>query len=112
MKFVNTLMDMAAADTDVLRSLDANGDDFSIPRNVDFFLRTPSKEKAELIVSFIHDYSYGSAEVTGEEDTDVLWVISMPVTQSVILCVSGFVASICHIYEIEYDGWGCESQKG
>ena len=65
MSVIEKLIDGAVADVDVLRSLDSHGDNFSKPRDVDFLLRSPSKDKAELVASFINDYQYGQA--TAEE---------------------------------------------
>lgn len=59
MKLVTTLMETAAADTDVLRSLDRNGDHFSVFRDVDFLLVAPDAEKAALVASFVNEHSYG-----------------------------------------------------
>ena len=112
MSFISELMNIAAADTDVLRSLDEEGDDFSIPRDVDFLLRAADKDKAELVCGYVNDYSYGNAKVQETEDAySVAVVIHMPVTQHVILSVSGFIATICQLYQLEYDGWGCVAQK-
>jgi Regulator of ribonuclease activity B len=109
MSIVNTLMENAASSTDVLNSLDSNGDRFAISRDVDFLLRTPSKEKAELVAGFINDYSYGQATV--QDDINVLVIINMPVNQPVALCVSGFFACVAQIFSVEFDGWGCVAQS-
>ena len=107
MSVVQDLMDAAASDTDVLRSLDKSGDHFAVFRDVDFLLRTPDAAKAELVASFINDYSYGVATVQG---TDVHVVVNMPVEQSIALCVSGFYTCVAHLFQVEYDGWGCVAQ--
>lgn len=112
MAFVNNLVDVAVSDTDVLRALDEQGDDFSIARDVDFFLRAPDKDKAELVCSFINDYSYGAATVQMSDGNHaVAVIIHMPVTQNVILSISGFMETICQIYGLDYDGWGCVAQR-
>jgi hypothetical protein len=113
MSVIQKLMKGAMADVDVLRSLDEQGDDVSVPRDVDFLLRAPSREKAELAAGFINDYRYGIANV--EEDDEgscsVQVIINMPVTQHVILSVSGFMACVAELFELEFDGWGCEIQE-
>ncbi len=112
MSFVSELMDIAIADTDVLLSLDEQGDDFSILRDVDFLLRAPNKDKAELVCGYINDYGYGNATLQEHDGNhSVAIVIHMPVTQHVLLSVSGFIATICQLYELEYDGWGCVPQR-
>ena len=112
MSFIETLMNMAAADTDVLRSLDESGDDFSVPRDVDFLIKTPDKRKAELVRDFVNDHSYGQAKIERTNaEFRVSILINLPVTQHIILSVSGFVATIAKLYDVEYDGWGCVAQK-
>ncbi|SUS05902.1 conserved hypothetical protein [uncultured Defluviicoccus sp.] len=108
MKLVEELMQAAEADTDVLRSLDSNGDRFSVPRDVDFLIRATSRENAEIIAGFVNDFSYGAAN-TQESDGQwsVLIIVHMPVTQPVILSVSGFMLCIARLFGAEYDGWGC-----
>lgn len=112
MSVIQKLMKGAAADVDVLRSLDDQGDDMTVPRDVDFILRAPSNEKAELAAAFINDYRYGEATVEEDEDSySVQVIINMPVTQHVILSVSGFMACVAELFELEFDGWGCEIQE-
>jgi len=112
MSLVAELMDMAIADTDVLRALDQNGDNFSTFREVDFFLIAPSREKAEIICGFINDHSYGTAKVEEHEDSfNIQVVINMPVEQPIILCVSGFMACIAHLFGGTFDGWGCPTPQ-
>jgi len=112
MSLVEELMDNAVADIDVLRSLDEQGDTFTIFRDVDFLLRAPSREKAELVAGFVNDYQYGIAtpvEDAGNHSVQI--IINMPVTQHVILTVSGFMNCIAALYGLEFDGWGCVAQR-
>lgn len=112
MSVVEKLMDGAVADIDVLRSLDAQGDVFVISRDVDFLLRAPNREKAELVAQFINEYQYGAAIPLHDENGDsVQVVINMPITQNVILSVSGFMTCLAAIYDLEFDGWGCVAQS-
>ncbi|WP_161556533.1 ribonuclease E inhibitor RraB [Burkholderia pyrrocinia] len=99
-------MDTAVADVELLRSLDANGDDFSIPRDVEFLMPGPSAEKASIVAGFINDYQYGlaTADQLGEIHR-VLVVVHMPIQQHNISCVSGFMACVSLLYGLEYDGW-------
>jgi hypothetical protein len=108
MEFVATLMEMAVADTDVLRSLNGNGDRFSRFRDVDFLLIAPDADKAALVASFINDHSYGKAII--QDTASVLVTINMPVEQPIALCVSGFFACLAQLFGVEYDGWGCVAQ--
>ena len=109
MTAVEALMEAAVADTDVLRSLDGNGDHFAVFRDVDYLLRAPTQEKAELVASFINDHSYGKAQL--QDDLSVLVVIRMPVEQPIALCVSGFFTCLARLFGVEYDGWGCVVQS-
>lgn len=90
-----SLMETAAADTDVLRSLDRNGDHFSKYRDVDFLLVASDAEKAALVASFVNDHSYGKAVL--QESSSVFVTINMPAEQPVALCVSGF-SLVSHSY--------------
>lgn len=112
MSVVKLLMDGAAADTDVLRTLDRHGDDFSISRNVDFKFRTDAKEKAEIVAGFLNDHHFAVAVVqlnNGEHGVNA--ALHMPIQQSVILSVSGFMGCVAQLFGADYDGWGCAPQK-
>ena len=112
MTFLDELMQSAASDVDVLRSLASRGDDFTRFRDVDFLVLAPSKEKAEAICGFINDYRYGRANTQESDDGhQVLVIINMPVTQSVITCVAGFMACIAHLFGGSLDGWGCPVER-
>ncbi|WP_407074281.1 ribonuclease E inhibitor RraB [Novilysobacter ciconiae] len=105
-------METAVADVELLRKLDTQGDRFSIPRNVDFLLRCPTTEKAEIVASFINECQYGVATAQDLETTpSVLVVVHMPIEQHVLHAVSGFMACVCELYGLDYDGWGCAVQS-
>ena len=108
MNLVSELMETAAADTDVLRSLDSNGDTFAIARDVEFLLIAPDREKATLVANFINDFRYGVAKV--QDEASILVVVHMPVEQPIALCVSGFYACLAKLFGVTYDGWGCVAQ--
>ena len=109
MAIIDTLMETAVADTDLLRVFDRQGDNLSAPRDVAFLLRAPSADKANLVASFINDYQYGVANAQDLEDSpSVLVVIHMPIEQHAILSVSGFMACVCELFGLDYDGWECD----
>lgn len=111
MSVIDTLTEIAIADTDLLRRLDEQGDLFDVPRNVDFLLRSPSAEKASLVAGFINDYQYGVATPQESEgEHSVLVVVHMPIQQHSILAVSGFMACVCQLFGLDYDGWACVAQ--
>ncbi|MGU3781622.1 hypothetical protein [Burkholderia metallica] len=94
-------MDTAVADVELLRALDADGDDFSIPRDVEFLLRGASAEKASIVASFVNDHQYGRASLDQSGDIHrVLVVINMPIQQHNILSVSGFMACLCMLWNM------------
>ncbi|ULU25308.1 ribonuclease E inhibitor RraB [Dyella terrae] len=112
MSVVKILMDGAAADTDVLRTLDRHGDDFSIPRDVDFKFRADTKEKAEIVAGFLNDHNFAVAVVqlsNGEHSVNA--ALYMSVQQNLILSVSGFMGCVAQLFGVGYDGWGCAPQK-
>ncbi len=111
MAFVDLLMETARQDTDLLLKNSARGDHFSRARDVDFLLRAPSKEKAELVASFVEDNRYGVTKVQeAEGHFSVLVTINLPTEQHVLCSVSGLMTCICTLFGLEYDGWGCVLQ--
>lgn len=61
MAVLDTLREHAVSDTDLLRKLDAQGDCFSVPRDVEFLLKAPSADKATMVAEFINEHQYGVA---------------------------------------------------
>ena len=109
---VEELLKNAYEDTQLLNGNDEKGDDFSVFRNVDFYLYAPDKEKGELVTSFINDLCYGDAIYSENEGNHTIRVtVYMPTTQNIICSISGLMTCIAAIYNLEYDGWGCELQK-
>ena len=109
MAVIDVLMETAVADTDLIRVFDRQGDRLSTPRDVAFLLRAPSADKATLVASFINDYQYGVATAQDLQDSpSVLVMIHMPIEQNAILSVSGFMACICELFGLDYDGWECD----
>jgi hypothetical protein len=110
MGVIDALMENAAADMELLRLLDSRGDDFTLPRTVDFLFIAPTIEKAQLVAGFLNDYGYGVATAAGSDgDATVSVVIEMPIRQNAIRSVSGFMCCISALFGVEYDGWGCEA---
>lgn len=111
MSVVDKLVEAAAADTDVLRTLDRHGDDFSVSRNVEFQFRARSKEDADVVAAFINDNHYGIANTADRGNHfGVTATVHMQVFQSLTLAVSGFMECIAQLFGVEYDGWGCKPQ--
>ncbi|SIR16023.1 ribonuclease E inhibitor RraB [Solilutibacter tolerans] len=112
MTVADKLMEIAARDTDLLLSLDEKGDQFYVPRDVEFFFWAADKQKADSLAGFVNDNRYGKAtsnETDGQHS--VLVVVNMPIQQNEVLSVSAFMACLGELYGLDYDGWGCVIQS-
>jgi hypothetical protein len=106
------LIETAKADIDLLIQNDEFGDDFSVPRDVDFLIRAKTEEQANVIAGFIDDNRYGEVKVTSaEEGFNISVVIHMPIEQPIICSVSGLIACVSNLFGAEFDGWECAIQK-
>lgn len=113
MNIFELLHHTAVADTDLLRKNDEAGDIFTIAREVDFAFESDERERADDFAEFVNGKSYGKATVREIADGDfqVIILITMPITQHVIGCVSGFMLCLSRLFQIEYLGWGSVIQK-
>lgn len=113
MGMFDLLTQTAISDRDLLLKLDAEGDDFSMPRKVDFAFNSSERSRADDFAEFINGKRYGDAHV--EEMTPgqfrVLVFVTMPINQSIISSVSGFMLCLSRLFVIDYDGWGSVIQK-
>jgi hypothetical protein len=108
MSVIETLLETAYLDTQLLSINASLGDDFSVSREVDFTFRSHEKEKVETLESLIQDNQYGLSRIeAGDYDFRVIVTISMPITQQLICSVSALMACLSQIFEVEYDGWEC-----
>jgi Regulator of ribonuclease activity B len=107
------LTETAKADRDLLIKNDEAGDDFNKPREVDFSFETRERERANDFAEFVIGKSYGRAQVSETEpgQFQVLVLITMPINQNIINCVSGFMLCLSRLFQIEYQGWGSVIQK-
>jgi hypothetical protein len=107
------LQENAVADVELLRLRDKNGDVFHYTRDVDFAFKTSDGERAQDLAEYINGKNFGRASVRSSED-GVFWVlvvISMPITQHVVFCVSAFMLCLSRLFQVDYDGWGSVTQK-
>jgi len=113
MTMFELLTQTALADTDLLRKNDAMGDTFTKAREVDFAFETKDKQRADDFAEFVNGKSYGNATVRKIRDDNfqVLVLVTMPITQHLIGCVSGFMLCLSRLFQIEYLGWGSVVQK-
>ena len=110
MSIVELLLDTARADTELLITNDEHGDQFTVPRTVDFLLIADTAEAADTVASFITDNRYAECRIEETDDGKfrILAQLEMPITQNVACAVSGLFACVSKIFNVEYDGWGCE----
>ena len=113
MTMFELLHQTAQADTDLLRKNDEMGDIFTIAREVDFAFETGDRLRADDFAEFVNGKSYGKAAVSKITDDNfrVLVLITMPITQHLVGCVSGFMLCLSRLFQIEYLGWGSIVQK-
>src|SRR5215467_6927428 len=100
MTMFDLLHETAVADTDLLRKNDELGDTFTIAREVDFAFESAEKERADDFAEYVNGKSYGKAAVRTLPDGrfQVLVLITMPITQHVIGCVSGFMLCLSRLF--------------
>ena len=102
----------ALLDTDLLRKNDELGDILTVTREVDFAFETDDRERGDDLAEFVNGKNYGAATVS--EITDghfrVLVLITMPITQYLISCVSGFMLCLSRLCQVDL-GWGSAIQK-
>jgi hypothetical protein len=93
MTMFERLHDTAFADTDLLRKNDKLGDIFTKAREVDFAFETGDRQRADDFAEFVNEKNYGTAAISTVTDGHfrVLVLITMPITQHLIGCVSGFM---------------------
>jgi len=113
MTMFELLTQTALADADLLRKNDAMGDTFTMAREVDFAFETKDEQRAADFAEFVNGKSYGNAAVRKitDDNFQVLVLITMPITQHLIGCVSGFMLCLNRLLQIEYLGWGSVVQK-
>ena len=108
MSLFDLLHENAAADNDLLRSSDSQGDVFANPRDVDFAFKTSDKISAQDLCDFVNGKNFGRAHVDAN-DPELIWVIVVihtPITQNVICSLSGFMLCLGRLFKVDYDGWG------
>ena len=117
MSIATLLMDTAVGDSQLyFKNLDM-GDRPEIPRDIDFCFYAKNEERAKLVASFVTDYRYGipaaveRIERQGTTSWRLIIKIHTPMTENVIMALSGFMVCLADMYDLDYDGWGCIIQK-
>jgi hypothetical protein len=113
MSIFDVLHDNAVSDNDLLAKNDQRGDVFTRPRDVDFAFKTNDREHADALCEFINGKNFGKAQVSEGKDRTfwIVCVIHMPITQTLLCSVSGFMACLSQLFKVEYDGWGSVIQS-
>ena len=116
MSIAQSLIDTAVEDSRLLVKNQELGDRAEIPRDIDFVLYAKNEERAKLVASFVTDYRYGRPAVERVEHRGTIsWrlliTIHAPTTENVVMTLSAFMVCLSQIYDLDYDGWGCNIQK-
>jgi hypothetical protein len=108
MSVIEALLESAYADRELLGTKQVSGDNPQQFRDVDFRFTVTTKEMAETLISLVEDNRYGAVRLA-EMGTNyqVIITIYMPITQQVMLSVSGLMACLSKIFAVEYEGWEC-----
>jgi hypothetical protein len=111
---IDILLDNAYQDTQVLVVNEKEGDQFSVARDVEFILRTDDRTKAETVRSFIADNRYADSVtiVPVGEHAELVVTVHMQLRQPVLCSVSALMACLAQMFNIEYDGWSSDIQRG
>jgi hypothetical protein len=102
------------ADQDVLRNLAANGDRAQIKRQVDVSFRGPEENLQRLSEAAS---TFGLTELDREEDAEggepyLFFERFQAVDAQSIKDLTRICLQIEMMFDVEYDGWGCEAQSG
>jgi len=78
-----------------------------------FSFEAGDRERADDFAELVNGKSYGAATVREDTagDFQVLVLITMPITQQLIGCMSGFMLCLSGLFQIDYWGWGSVVQK-
>ena len=101
------------ANGDVLRAMEAKGDDLRRPRNINFSVLFPDGSSAEKFAEHFRSLGY-EVSVEGkyadqESPWDVCVVRYMPATHEGITNFEGLLQEIADRWGGHNDGWGCFS---
>jgi hypothetical protein len=117
MHITEVLLNNSAQDVGVLDHNRSIGDRAEVPRDLDFAFHTTDQEQANVVCSFILDNRYGRASVEAVDDPKfgkfwrVLCVVHAPATEQVVCSISGLMACVGVLFNVEYVGWGSVVQN-
>lgn len=116
MSIAKLLMDTAVEDSRLLAKNQEIGDRAEIPRDIEFVLYAKDEERAKLVASFVTIYRYGRPSVERVEHRGkIAWrlliTIHAPMTENIAMTLSAFMVCLSQIYDLDYDGWGCDVKR-
>ena len=117
MSIAELLLETADADRELLSTNLEHGDDPRLPRDLVFILYAATEERAELVCDFITDNGYGRPGYQriegdgGQRPWRLTVSIHAPATSEIVCTLSGFMACLSKIYDLDCDGWGCVIQR-
>lgn len=104
---IDDLIATAAADVDLLRLMDAQGDAPATARAVEFIFTAETERQALGVAVFLAENQYAATRWESIGDGfRVEATIDMPVEQNVVSSVSGFMQCVAKLFAVTYDGWG------
>jgi len=113
MSIAELLLETAESDHQLLQTNLDLGDDPEQPRDLEFILYSNTEDLAALVCDFITGNGYGRPSFLRMDSDDgvpfwrILVAVHAPATQEIVCTLSGFMACLSKIYDLEYDGWGC-----
>ena len=100
---------------DALRRMEAQGDDLTRPRNIEFTVVFPNENAAKQFADYFCTLGYAaSAELTGSVQDfpwDVIVVKHMVPSQEEIGAFEDSIQRVAVTYGGHNDGWGCLSSE-
>jgi regulator of RNase E activity RraB len=101
------------ADKDILVQLAANGDKAHLPRPVDVSFRG-TEEDFERVLNVASQFGFVELDrETGEDGELYLFLeCESAVDEQSIRALTRKCVQIELLFDVEYDGWGCEAQTG
>jgi hypothetical protein len=101
------------ANGDALRRMEAQGDDLTCPRNLEFAVVFPSENAATQFADHIRTLGYSAAaeltETVAGFPWDVIVVKHMIPSHEAIGAFEGSLQRVADTYGGHHDGWGCSS---
>ena len=103
------------ANGDALRRMQAEGDDLTLPRNIEFTVVFPAEHKAKRFAHHFRELGFAvSVECTGalqDSPWDVIVVKHMVPSHEEIAAFEASLQQVAEAMGGRNDGWGCFSER-